>query len=294
MTSEPTTAASARRLRPTQRAQLTGLRAAFTVLDRVAPSVSARWALRLWCTLPQGRGRRRDERPGEGRRSTVMLPPGRSIVVETWGEGEPVYLVHGWGGWRGQLGALVGPLLTAGRRVVAFDAPSHGESGPGYLGPRRSTAVEMIDALHAVAAVHGPPAAVVGHSLGATVASLAVADGLATDRLVLVAPSAEVLTMTGQMAARLGYGHRTQRRFDRRLEALAGRPLSDFDLTTHDPAVPVLVVHDRRDKEVPYREGVRVASAWGKAALLTTDGLGHQRILRDADVIDAITGFATA
>ena len=228
-----------------------------------------------------------------GRRSSVALSPGRDVVVETWGEGEPVYLVHGWGGWRGQLGTMVSPLVDAGRRVVAFDAPSHGESGPGYLGPRRSTAVEMMDAFQAVAAVHGNPSAVVAHSLGATVATLVAADGLTTGRLALVAPSADVLTMTEVMARRLGYGPRTKRRFNVLLESMAGRPLRDFDLTSHAITVPALVVHDQRDKEVPHAQGVRIAEAWPHAELLSTDGLGHQRILRDPGVVQAVARFVT-
>lgn len=294
MSTEPAPAAASTRTRVTAGARLAAVRTAFGALDRVAPDVSARWALRLWCTMPTNRGRRRDERPWAGERSTVEIVGGRSVAVESWGTGTPVYLVHGWGGWRGQLGAFVAPLVEAGHRAVAFDTPSHGESGPGFLGPRRSTAVEMTAALTGVAAVHGAPAAVVGHSLGCTVAAMAASDGLEVGRLVLVAPSAEVLTMTNQMARRLGYGERTRRRFDARLAQLAGRPLRDFDLTAHDTAVPTLVVHDRRDKEVPYEEGARIARAWPAAELLTTDGLGHQRILRDPGVVEAVARFATA
>lgn len=293
MSSDPAVTTAGRRVNTGQRARLATIRSAFGVLDRVAPAVSARWALRLWSALPTARGLRRDERPGDGRRSTVALPRGRDVVVETWGEGEPVYLVHGWGGWRGQLGMMITPLVAAGRRVVAFDAPSHGESGPGHLGPRRSTAVEMMDAFAAVAAAHGTPSAVVGHSLGATVATLVAADGLDVGRLALVAPSADVLTMTEVMARRLGYGPRTKRRFDALLESMAGRPLRDFDLTGHAITVPALVVHDKRDKEVPHAQGVQIAEAWPNAALLSTDGLGHQRILRDPGVIQAVSRFAT-
>ncbi|PFG39868.1 alpha/beta hydrolase family protein [Georgenia soli] len=277
--------------RPAGVARLAAMRAAFGVLDTVAPHVSARWALRLWSTLPSNGGRRRDERPFAGERSVVDLPGRRSVVVETWGVGEPVYLVHGWGGWRGQLGAFVAPIVDAGRRVVAFDAPSHGESGPGVLGPRRSTAVEMTEALLAVVERHGEPAAVVGHSLGCTTTAIAVHDGMPAARVALVAPSADVVAMTDEMARRLGYAERTKREFASRLETLAGRPLTDFDLTRMAGAVPALVVHDRLDKEVPYAEGVRVSQAWPAATLETTEGLGHQRILRDPGVIARVVEF---
>lgn len=79
----------------------------------------------------------------------------------------------------------------------------------------------------------------------------------------------------------LGDDERTRTRFERQLEELAGRPVDDFDLTTTAPPTPTLVVHDRHDKEVPYADGVRVATAWPAARLHTTESLGHQRILRD-------------
>ncbi len=48
-------------------------------------------------------------------------------------------------------------------------------------------------------------------------------------------------------------------------------------------------VGDRKDKEVPYAAGARVADVWPQTRLLTTDGLGHQRILRDPGVVDEVT-----
>jgi pimeloyl-ACP methyl ester carboxylesterase len=112
-------------------------------------------------------------------------------------------------------------------------------------------------------------------------------------RLALVAPSADVVAMTAQLARTLGYGERTRRLFDARLEALAGRPLTDFDLTRTSAAAPTLVVHDRHDKEVPYAESVRIAEAWPAATLVTTEGLGHQRILRDPGVVARVAEFVT-
>jgi pimeloyl-ACP methyl ester carboxylesterase len=49
---------------------------------------------------------------------------------------------------------------------------------------------------------------------------------------------------------------------------------------------PTMVVHDRLDKEVPYDEGAKLGTTWPSAELVTTEGLGHQRILRDPEVIN--------
>ncbi|MQA79390.1 MAG: alpha/beta fold hydrolase [Streptosporangiales bacterium] len=273
------------------------LRAAFGVLDRVAPGVAGRWAARLWCTLPAGRGRRRDDRPAlPGDRRMLTTRRGWRLAVEAWGPAAaaPVYLVHGWGGWRGQLGALVEPLVAAGHRVVAFDTPSHGESDPGDLGARRSTGAEFADALVPVVAAYGPPAAVVGHSLGAAGVALVARDGLVVPRLVLVAPAAYPLGGLSDLRAALGFGERTERAFTRRLERLARRPLDDFvvpDLADRWMPPRTLVIHDTDDREVSVREGRALVAAWPGARLVETSGLGHQRILRDPSVIAQAVSF---
>jgi pimeloyl-ACP methyl ester carboxylesterase len=55
--------------------------------------------------------------------------------------------------------------------------------------------------------------------------------------------------------------------------------------------VPLLVVHDEGDREVPYSEGRRLAECWPDARLMTTNGLGHHRMLRDSEVVTATVEF---
>jgi pimeloyl-ACP methyl ester carboxylesterase len=56
-------------------------------------------------------------------------------------------------------------------------------------------------------------------------------------------------------------------------------------------AARALVIHDRTDHMIPWRQGLRVARAWPKARLLLTHGLGHGRILRDDAVTRAAADF---
>src|SRR3954447_18984047 len=162
------------------------LRSAVHALDRVAPELVARGALRLWCR--PARAKHRPVIPGG---TAFRVGP---IVGQSWGDGPAVYLVHGWGGHRAQLASVVEPLVAAGLRVVAYDAPAQGESGPGAFGRRRTTLPEMMTALDTVIAAHGPAHAVVGHSMGAAASALAVLDGTSTERLVLVTPLADPST----------------------------------------------------------------------------------------------------
>jgi pimeloyl-ACP methyl ester carboxylesterase len=283
----------------------------FALLERFAPAAGARLAERLWFTVPRGRGRQERQAP-PGRPFQVEVH-GRAVAGEVWGEppaGAPptdrgttlavprtppaVYLVHGWGGWRWQLDAFVGPLVEAGFRVVAFDAPSHGDSDPGAEGPGRSTALELADALAAVVAAHGPAHAVVAHSLGATATAYAVRAGLPAGRLVFVAPMADPLPYTRTFADRLGFGERVRSRMVARIERRVGIPLSDFDV----PAVagqvatpPLLCVHDRQDAETGWSDSAAIVRSWPDARLVTTAGLGHRRVLRAPAVVAEVTGF---
>jgi pimeloyl-ACP methyl ester carboxylesterase len=52
---------------------------------------------------------------------------GHRICGEVWGDRPPVYLVHGWGGCRAQMGVFVKPLVSTGYRLIAFDLPSHND-----------------------------------------------------------------------------------------------------------------------------------------------------------------------
>ncbi|WP_028049284.1 alpha/beta fold hydrolase [Cellulomonas sp. URHD0024] len=264
------------------------LRLTVQTLDRVSPRLVARGALRMWCTPTHAK-------PGEHVPGGTPWRLAQGIVGETWGAGPRVYLVHGWGGHRAQLAAFVEPLVTAGFQVIAYDAPSHGDSGPGGLGRRRSSLVELMDAIETVIAAHGTAHAVVGHSLGAAAVALAVLDGTPADRLVLIAPPAEPVEYTRAFARALGFKEKTRQLLLQRMEVLANRPLSDLVIPTRSAGrtdlPPLLVLADRTDKESDPADGERIAESWPDAELRMTDGLGHRRILRDPATIAAVVDY---
>jgi pimeloyl-ACP methyl ester carboxylesterase len=267
------------------------VRAAFRVLNRAAPALAARWAERIWFTLPRAAARPVPA-PG-GHRFTVDVD-GHRLVGEVWGAGPAVYLMHGWGGNAGQLAAFVAPLVDLGHRVVAFDAPSHGRSAPGGYGPRSSSIPEFAAALTAVVAAHGPAQAVIAHSMGGTAAAVALCDGLRADRVALLAPMASPVAYARQLADHLGFGEPTYRRLIVRVERRVRAPMHHFDVPELGRAVampPTLVVHDRDDAFTPVTDGAAIAAAWPSAQLHVTSGLGHRRLLRDPDVVSEVVDF---
>lgn len=273
------------------------VRRLFWLLERVAPAVGSRWAVELWCTPPVLESNLRMP-PG--------VPPGRPVEAfwdghrvagEEWGEGPPVYLVHGWGGQRAHLAVFVKPLIEAGYRVIAFDLPSHNESEPGALAPGRTTAIECANAITAMIEAHGPAHAVVAHSLGANSTVLAAADGTPVGRLVFLAPMGEFPLYLDLFAVRHNFGRRIRRGLHRRLEARIGMQLHETNMTWTGRLAnypPLLLIHDPDDPDSPHAATERVAAAWPGASLLTTRGLGrlaHYRILRHRPAIRAGVEF---
>lgn len=300
------TSSRSRRWRRTRRralaaAGLTAVRLQLRLLEAVAPEAADRRALDLWCTLPPV-PRRQDGRPAGGELRRVPVPRGGSVVAEVWGEGPDgagrptVYLMHGWGGWRGQLGAFVAPLVAAGHRVVALDAPGHGDSDPGFLGPRRGTVMEFMEAFEATIAHLGPATGVVAHSMGCTVVGQVLAAGVPAERLVLVAPNHEFGDIVSQFSRHLRLGDRTRDHLRATLEEITGRSMADFDLAplgSGGAMPPTLVVHDRDDAETPYRVAEQLVGSWTGARLVTTHGLGHHRVLAAPATVEAAVGHLT-
>jgi pimeloyl-ACP methyl ester carboxylesterase len=254
--------------------------------------VAARLAAR-WFLTPPHRPRPAAELAllEAARARPVRLPDGTRIETWRWGRGPVALLVHGWGGRGGQLSALVEPLVARGFAVVAFDAPGHGTS------PARPVTVpEMAAALRAVAADHGPISALIAHSAGAVVATRAFEEGLAASVAVFVAPAASLHAATARFTAAVGLAPAASAALRARLEQRAGLPWSAFDVPALAPArrVPLLVVHDRADREVPCADAHAIAAAWPGARLVLTEGLGHWRLLRDPEVIAAALDFVAA
>jgi pimeloyl-ACP methyl ester carboxylesterase len=263
------------------------------------PSLAARAFERQWFRLPAGPLDAASAACLAQARTDWALVTGhgtsRRVRVYRWGQqGPAVLLAHGWGGHAGQWHALVPALVAAGHRVVAFDALSHGASDDGALGPGRSSVVEMSRALLAAAWHAGPVQAVVAHSLGGAATALAIREGIPLQAVVMIGPPADMHSASASLAWQLGIGPGVLARMQRNSEQWLGMPWSAFnvpDIGRARAVPPTLVVHDRHDKEVRWEDGAAIAGAWPGARLLTTEGLGHRRILRDAEVIAGVAGF---
>lgn len=274
--------ASPARVSPEMRAIRFGIQSLWAVAPKVAAAATARLFLR---TPP--RPKRVSTFTEGARRLDLGLSQDR-LAVWTWGEGPTVLLVHGWGGRAAQMRSFVAPLVSAGHRVVAFDAPGHGSSAG-----RELSMPSFAAAIRRVGDVFGPVHAVVAHSLGAAASTLAMSDGLAVARAVFLGPPASPVGWFESMARFLQLDATATSAARASLESRVGRRLEDLTAEVLGPQVstPLLVVHDRGDAEVQWKEGARIARSVPGATMISTEGLGHRRILRDRTVVETAVRF---
>jgi pimeloyl-ACP methyl ester carboxylesterase len=271
-------------------AQLRFFRTLFRGITPVAPGAAASLALALFRRPPRHRGSA-EERDAIARAEPLYLTlDGKPLAAWRWGRGPAVLLVHGWGSRGSRLASFIAPLTEAGYSVVAFDAPGHGASAG-----RLSSLPQFISAIDRLGRELGSLEAIVAHPMGGAATTLAMARGLPVRRVVFLAPAADPAGYSERFAEALGLTPDVLRRMKQSIERRFGQPWDDFDVlrAARKMTAPLLVFHDRDDRDVAWTDGEAIAAAWPGAELVTTEGLGHRRIVHDSGVVSRTIAFLT-
>jgi pimeloyl-ACP methyl ester carboxylesterase len=253
--------------------------------------VATALAERMFLTPPRSRDAAASALDLVDARSSFLEHKGRHIAMWRWGarEAPAVVLAHGWGGYAAQMRAFVFPLLQAGYRVIAYDQPAHGVSEGRLTG-----LPDFADVLAEVAAFHGNVEGVVAHSLGGAAAALALANGKASfQKVVLVSPPSDLVGYSRRFARWYWMPEAVRKGMQAAIEERYGVRWENLEVPRVAPrlSASALVIHDRDDRLMPWAHGAAVARHWPGAKLMSTQGLGHRRILMDEGVTRAAAEF---
>jgi len=212
------------------------------------------------------------------------------VSATTFGAGPSAMFLHGWGGSATDMLPLAWGFARAGWRSVVFDMPGHGQ------GPRReSSLVEFLRAMRLVAGALGDPEIIVGHSFGGAAAVLGITELCFPVRAaVLFSPAPGPAYYVDRFARALGLPAARIDGMVRQLVERVGRPMESLDalVAARAAAVPALIVHDPRDREVSFEFAEQLRDAWRGSRLVPAPSLGHKRILLDPTMIDTAVDFA--
>jgi pimeloyl-ACP methyl ester carboxylesterase len=260
------------------------VRASLKVLP---PRIAGRVAFELW-RRPFKRGRVREVEREIHAAARVEVVDG--VVTYTWGDGSrPVLLVHGWRSRASRYYGFVARLVELGYSPVSYDAPGHGDT-PGPAG----TILDHQRIIRALGDRHGPFEGVIAHSIGAPFALYAVREGVAAGRMVTISGVAEFGYLVDAFCRELGLGAKANAALRRSIER--GLFQGDDQIWTKYSVsageVDLLVIHNDEDDVVdPAQADVLLAAYGSRAYYLSTNGLGHRRIMVDPEVITEAVAF---
>lgn len=210
--------------------------------------------------------------------------------VHILGEGKKVAVfIHGWSGRGSQVFALAPALVEAGFKVYAITAPAHGNN-PG----KTTHMLEFADTIKALFQDIGKFDALIAHSIGGAAAINAVAEGVKVDKLVILGAPSSISNVIVDFCNRLHLSERYNQYISRYLKENYHSDVESFSpmrVITQIAETPGLIIHDKEDIDVNYREAERLHNAWPNSQFLLTKGLGHRRILNDPKVIQATVDF---
>ncbi|MFV9550151.1 alpha/beta hydrolase [Algibacter sp. PT7-4] len=216
-----------------------------------------------------------------------------NTLIQTYywkGEKETILLAHGWESNAYRWKDLIEELKNKNYNIVALDAPAHGKSGGKTFNALIYS--ECINLVVKKFNVH----TIIGHSVGgmATVFFQHKYQLKSIKKLVLLGSPANFIGVFNRYENMMGYNKRVS-------EALKNYILKHFNQLPEyfSPAnfsktitAKGLVIHDTKDKIIPYNDGLMFKQNYNNSSFITTNGFGHG--LKSAPVYQHILNFLNA
>ena len=213
----------------------------------------------------------------------------KEIIVYQYGTAnKKILLVHGWSGRGTQLVKIADELLKKGYSTISFDAPAHGKS-PG----NQSIMTEFIASIMEVDRLYGPFQAAIGHSLGGMALLNATKEGLKIAKLVTIGSGDKVKDILDDFVAKLKLKPEMSDLLQLHFEHQFGTLMDRYSAyhAAKEITIPVLVIHDENDSEVPVKSALHIHQHLKKGTLFLTKKLGHRKILGNPEVIEKTVNF---
>jgi pimeloyl-ACP methyl ester carboxylesterase len=261
------------------------------ILQSISTSLAAKYAAKIFITpFPYPTPKRELEMQQKSLQKFVKLKAfDETICVYEYGQSDKkVLLVHGWSGRGTQLFKIADALLKAGYMTVSFDAPAHGQS------PGKTTMMpHFIAACLELSEQYGGFLAAVGHSLGGMSLLNACRKGLPISKLVVIGTGDSITEITKEFIENLGLKEVIATKMKAHFDRNHKQDLDDLSASVAAKYVnvPVLVIHDKDDKDVQVHCAKRIDENLSQSELLITEKLGHRQILGNKDVIEKIITF---
>lgn len=260
-------------------------------LNWISPFLAEKYARKLFITPIRHKIPKREFHMEAESVQTKLVVPAihKEIVVYSYGNSDKkILLVHGWSGRGTQLVKIADALIEKGYSTISFDAPAHGKSGT-----KTTLMLEFIESVLEIEKSYGPFEFAVGHSLGGMSILNAIKKGLQVEKAVVIGSGNSVINIVNTFVEKIGLPNKVATIMRNSFEKKYQFDMESFSgyVAAKEVKVPVLVIHDNDDEDIPVSEAHHLAENLSHIEILITNNLGHRKILGDSTVINKIIEF---
>ena len=260
-------------------------------LEFISTPLAVKFAKKLFTSPIKHKIPKREfEMDKNAKQKLVFIPAiKKEIMVYEYGNSDKkVILVHGWSGRGTQLVKIADKLLELGFSTISFDAPAHGKS-PG----KTTLMTEFIESILELEKQFGKFEFIIGHSLGGMSTLNSIKKGLDVKKAIIVGSGDSVNDILFDFVNRLKLKSKIAVKMRESFENEYQMNMESFSayVAAKNVNIPVLVIHDKDDEDVPYCASENIHKNLENSKLLLTENLGHRKILGDKEVINQIAQF---
>ncbi|MHA2105661.1 MAG: alpha/beta fold hydrolase [Candidatus Hodarchaeales archaeon] len=271
--------------------QIRSLRFGFKVVSSISTRLGTKMAIKAFYRPRKSPFRKSELEKLATAKTFSFVYKNFKLQTYTWGEGKPLLLIHGWDGKGIDFLNMIDPLVQAGYRVTTVDMPGHGKS--------TGNNIDMTDFVGSILLMQdkfGEFDNIIAHSFGglATLTTL-IREKLSVKKMVLISSPTSVDTVMSSFQAILELKEEIIENI--RIDAYnrTGLTMTNFPSKEQIPKItsPTLLIHDTHDMIIPVNDANKLNTLLPNSKLIKTAGLGHQKILKDSQVISNIISFLT-
>lgn len=261
------------------------------LLEYTSPKLATLFAAKLFATPIRHKVPKREFHMLENsiQKQINISSINKNITVYEYGNGSRnALLVHGWSGRGTQLVKIADLLVAQGFRVISFDAPAHGNSSG-----KTTIMTEFIACIHHLNKLYSGFEVIVGHSLGSMATLNAIKQGITVNKVVIIGSGDIIKDITDEFVRKLRMKPNISEKLTKHFESKFQIKMNDYSasVAAEQIELPVLIIHDTDDVDVPVKAAYNIASKLKNHELYITAGLGHRKILGDTHVLNKIRDF---
>jgi len=258
------------------------------ITSLISPNYASKKALSLFASPRKGRYTEDQRNVVSSALFEELTYNDLDIATYRWiGKGKTILLVHGWESNSSRWNYILKDLKSQDYNIIALDAPAHGRSGG-----KKFNAVLYSEFINIVAKKFEPEI-VIGHSVGgmASVFFMHNYQLASIKKMILLGAPAHFTGVFSRYKSMMGYNEKISNGLNRIVLQRFGKPVDYFSAANFTKTIEAkgLIIHDKKDKIIPFEDAQLFANCYKNAELISTSGFGHG--LKDESLTPKIIEF---